>query len=203
MTDYSQFGEQAHILAWADRQTQPGSFLDLGCYDGRSYSNTAALADRGWPGICVDAAPDAAIACVERYLDRDDISVVNAAFSVAETPDAVTIHWSPGAMYSAISASKRPELDLVPIEVAKLDLVWLAERVSDLPRPLFCSIDLEGASIEALAWLLEHADPGCICVEANNPPDRAAARELLADWHEVSLWRNNSNLLFERVMVTA
>lgn len=202
MTDYSQFGEQQVILRWADAQHAKGSFLDLGCYDGETYSNTAALADRGWPGICIDASPDAVAACASRYAARDDITVICAAFTTGDRRTAV-IHWVPGTMYSSMTPSRRTDIVLVPLEVAALDLEMLAGRVADLPRPLFVSIDLEGASIDALSWLLTVTDPGCICVEANVPAERSAARELLGGWHEQRLARNNSNLIFERVAVPA
>lgn len=201
--DYSQLGEQAAILEWAAAQPQPGAFIDLGAYDGAQYSNTAALADLGWLGICIDAAPDAAAACAERYADCDDVAVILAAFAVDDTPGTVTIHWSPGAMYSAITASRRSDTVLVPIEVPRLDLEWFAERVRQLPQPLFCSIDLEGASLDALEWLLAHADPACVCIEANNPADRAAARSSLDGWLEVPLPGNHVNLLFVRTSVLA
>jgi FkbM family methyltransferase len=201
--DHSQMGEQSAILEWAAAQPQPGSFIDLGAYDGASYSNTAALGELGWSGICVDAAPDAAGACAALYAERPDVAVILAAFAVDETPGAITIHWSPGAMYSAITASRRSDTVLVPIEVPRLDLGWFAERVQQLPGPLFCSVDLEGASLDALAWLLAHADPACICIEANNPTDRDAARSSLDGWAEVPLPGNHVNLVFVRTPVLA
>lgn len=201
--DYSQLGEQAAIIEWAAAQPQPGAFVDLGAYDGEHYSNTAALAELGWPGVCVDAAPDAAGACAVRYADRDDVAVILAAFAPGAPSGTATIHWSPGAMYSAITASKRSDTVLVPIEVPLLDPASFAERIRQLPRPLFCSIDLEGASLDALTWLLEHADPACICIEANNTADRASVRSSLAAWREVPLPGNHVNLLFAREPVSA
>lgn len=200
--DYSQLGEQQLILQWAASQPSVGSFLDLGCYDGETYSNTAALADLGWSGVCVDASPDAVAACALRYADRPDVSVVCGAFTLDEAATAV-IHWVPQTMYSSLRPSRRTDITLVPIEVARLDLGLLADRVARMPRPLFCSIDLEGMSLDALSWVLSVADPGCVCVEANTPAERAAARELLGGWREQQMPRNHSNLLFARAAVAA
>jgi len=196
--DYSQLGEQAAILEWAAAQPNPGSFVDLGSYDGARYSNTAALADLGWPGICVDAAPDAIEACAARYADRLDVTVIQAAFADADAPGPVTIHWTPGRMYSANTRCERDDVSPVPIQVPRLDLEAFAARIWDLPSPLFCSVDLEGASLDALKWLLAHTDPACVCVEANNPDNRASAREWLDGWVEIPLPDNHVNLLFAR-----
>lgn len=190
----TQQNEQDAILDWAG--TKIGAFVDLGCYDGERFSTTADLADRGWSGICVDAAPDAAAACAVRYAGRDDVSVILGAFAIDE-PSMVTIHWSPAAMYSSRKANLRDDITLAPIEMAPLNLGFLAARIQTLTHPLFCSIDLEGSSLEALAWLLEFSRPDCICVEANNPDDRAEVQGWLTDgWDEIPV--SEHNLLFVR-----
>lgn len=196
--DYSQFGEQTAILQWAATQPNPGSFIDLGAYDGADYSNTACLAERGWPGVCVDASPDAVAACATRYAGRPDVTVIAAAFPADDTEGPVTIHWSPGAMYSAIRPSIRTDTLLVPIQVPRLDLGWFAQFVQDLPAPRFCSVDLEGASLDALEWLLSHAEPDCVCVEANIPADRKTLRTWMTGWTEMPLTGNHTNMIFRR-----
>lgn len=179
--DYSQAGEQAAILSWADGRH--GSFVDLGAYDGHSYSNTAALADAGWPGICIDAAPDAAEKCTSRYADREDISVVCSAFDPEPGRGPVQVWWTPDYMNTSLIEGWRD--DAVELYVDRLDLEWLVERCAELPRPLFCSIDLEGGNVSALAWVLEHITPDCVCVEANNTSTRRPILGLLDGWREV------------------
>lgn len=52
---FSQNDEERWILgAFGDR---PGRFLDIGAYDGRTFSNTRALLDRGWSGVGVEPSP--------------------------------------------------------------------------------------------------------------------------------------------------
>lgn len=197
LRDYSQSGEQEAILEWAAAQLQTGSFVDLGAYDGEQYSNTAALADLDWPGICVEAAPDAAAACSARYADRPDVDVIHAAFTL-DAAELVTVQWVAGTMYTSLSGSKRGDVVLVELEVPRLDLARFTDQIARLPAPLFCSVDLEGASLEALTWLLENTQPACICVEANNDRERQTVRGWLADeWVETPL-ANHVNLLFTR-----
>lgn len=186
-------GEREAILAWAGHRV--GSFIDFGCYDPFRFSNTGFLAERGWGGICIDAAPDAAAACAIQYADRDDITVMLGAFAVDE-PATVTIHWSPGFMYSSRQPNLRSDITLAPLDMAPLNLAALGARLEELDPPLFCSIDLEGSSLDALRWLLDVASPDCVCVEANNSDDRATVRGWLVGWDEVPV--NDHNLVLAR-----
>jgi hypothetical protein len=191
--------EEQAILAWADGRD--GSFLDLGCYDGAAYSTTAALADRGWPGLCVDAAPDAAAACALRYRDQDAVEVLLAAFDPAGSSSPALVYWTPGAMNTSLLPERRADEPGIPLLVPRLPLDWLGHRLENQPTPLFCSIDLEGGSIDALEWLLAEVDVACFCVEANNPGERARVAELLDGWTplEVNPW----NSIFARAEVSA
>ena len=56
MNDFSQWGEQTHILQYFGPRT--GRFLDLGAHDGVHLSNTRALALLGWQGVLVEADPE-------------------------------------------------------------------------------------------------------------------------------------------------
>lgn len=54
MRYYSQNGEDLVIEA-AFGGADQGFFVEVGCIDGRRFSNTLALEERGWRGICVEA----------------------------------------------------------------------------------------------------------------------------------------------------
>lgn len=61
MTDYSQNGEEAHILHYLETiGITKGHLVDLGAGDGRTMSNTRALLDRGWTGDLYDGDPKGA-----------------------------------------------------------------------------------------------------------------------------------------------
>jgi hypothetical protein len=52
---HSQSDEEKYILeAVGD---QPGRFLDIGCWDPITFSNTRALTERGWSGVMVEPSP--------------------------------------------------------------------------------------------------------------------------------------------------
>ena len=61
MKDWSQNGEQAHILHILDTiGLKTGHLVDLGAGDGRTMSNTRALLERGWTGDLYDGDPKGA-----------------------------------------------------------------------------------------------------------------------------------------------
>ncbi len=52
---YSQNDEERVILELVG--DGKGRFLDIGAFDGVMFSNTRALVERGWCGICVEPNP--------------------------------------------------------------------------------------------------------------------------------------------------
>lgn len=54
MTYYSQHGEDLIIDKLINGQ-EIGFFVEIGCIDGRRFSNTLFLEERGWHGLCVEA----------------------------------------------------------------------------------------------------------------------------------------------------
>ena len=54
---YSQSNEEQVILDYFKEFT--GAFLDIGANDGKTFSNTRALAERGWKGVLVEPSPKA------------------------------------------------------------------------------------------------------------------------------------------------
>ena len=51
---YSQNDEEKVILGWfRDKKKKVGRFLDVGAYTGLELSNTRALMEKGWSGVCV------------------------------------------------------------------------------------------------------------------------------------------------------
>lgn len=65
MDNYSQNAEQEHILKYFGDKI--GTFLDLGCNDCQTFSNTRALALRGWRGVLIDPSSKAIAKCKELY----------------------------------------------------------------------------------------------------------------------------------------
>jgi FkbM family methyltransferase len=62
---FSQNLEEQYILEYFGDHV--GTFLDLGCNDCQTFSNTRALALRGWKGVLIDPSPKAITRCKELY----------------------------------------------------------------------------------------------------------------------------------------
>jgi len=62
---YSQSSEEKYILEYFGNYV--GTFADIGCNDCLTFSNTRALALRGWKGIFVDPSPKAMERCKTLY----------------------------------------------------------------------------------------------------------------------------------------
>jgi FkbM family methyltransferase len=64
------------------RRTE-GFFVEVGAYDGESYSNTSCLADAGWAGLYIEPIEEFAEKCTLRHAANPRVSVLNCAASDA------------------------------------------------------------------------------------------------------------------------
>jgi hypothetical protein len=54
---YSQFGEDAVVMAMFRGRCSPGYYVDVGCFHPTKWSNTYAFYLRGWRGLAIDPNP--------------------------------------------------------------------------------------------------------------------------------------------------
>lgn len=60
MQSYSEHGQDIFVYETFFReQTTPGTFVDVGAYDGTTFSNTLLFERLGWQGICIEPLPSA------------------------------------------------------------------------------------------------------------------------------------------------
>lgn len=77
--NYSQNNEQEHILKYFGDYV--GTFIDVGCNDCETFSNTRALALKGWRGILIDCSPKAIEKCRKLYNGQKGIYIYDYAIS--------------------------------------------------------------------------------------------------------------------------
>jgi FkbM family methyltransferase len=84
---YSQNNEEEIILAELARmKVETGTFLDIGAWDGKGFSNTYRLAELGWKGVCVEPSPYVFPKLLENHAPHGDrITCVNAAVSAIKS----------------------------------------------------------------------------------------------------------------------
>ncbi len=82
LKDYSQNGEQAHILHYLETMgIKKGHLVDLGAGDGYTMSNTRALLDAGWTGTLVDGDPKGAKDVHKAWITRDRLRMSMSLWS--------------------------------------------------------------------------------------------------------------------------
>ena len=91
--DFSQNNEQRFILDFFKGENpKKNKFLDVGANDGKTFSNTHALALIGWNGVCVEPTNTAFLRLQKLYGDNKNIKCINAGIS--NVTDVVDIHES-------------------------------------------------------------------------------------------------------------
>lgn len=142
--DYSQSGEQALVLEHAPTS---GRFLDIGAGDGETFSNTRALAQRGWAGVAVEPAAWAFDRLVARYLPTSVLPV--CAVVTAEQTGLVQFAYSRDDHLSSIDPThvKRWQSQ-VPFAYVHAAAITLAELLDTFGAFEVVSIDVEGLSVE-------------------------------------------------------
>lgn len=156
-----------------------GFFIEVGAYDGYSFSNTWGLAEAGWKGIYFEPVIEYYKKCVKTHLKNVNISVVNLAIS--EFNGELTLQ-----LGGALTSGSKKQIDIVKnldwasgvyssnkISCACLTLDhYLSVNRSPSDIDLLV-IDVEGMEMNVLrgANLVQHK-PKMLIIEAHeNHPD--------------------------------
>lgn len=200
--DFSQFGEQQAIVDYFGLSPVEGrgSWLEVGAFDGVSYSNTRRLMLDGWPGIAVEPAPDMVVE-LRKAVAGYPVEVVEAACVAAYSDDHhSTLRWTPGQPFSSLvhNEGNVQAVRVAEITVADLCARWLGSP--GMTRPRFLSLDTEGTTLGLLALFLQQLGRqqlDLVCVEAheNVADERAVALAQLEHHGFVVLAQNQVNVL--------
>ena len=88
---------------------RPGIFVEVGAYDGESFSNTSGLADIGWEGHYIEPHPDFAQKCLHRHT-KNNVKVY--PFAIDSIPGMKTLHV--GDALTTMSDVTRNAYDSIP-----------------------------------------------------------------------------------------
>jgi FkbM family methyltransferase len=190
---YSQGGEEEVILD-TFKDTPEGRFLDLGAFDGKTLSNTLALAELGWSGVCVDASPRAFVALQETHKDRPEIKLVCAAVSTQAAP--INKFYDCPDLVSSLDEDhkkKWEENSKVPFTEMYLPTVTVADICLAFDSNFdFVNIDIEGASLHVYYQLMEMGNhPQLVCIEHDGNHIECSNRGREYGYHPVFLDGNN------------
>lgn len=183
---FTQGDEEAVILSMEGT----GRFLDIGSYDGKTFSNIRALAERGWKGVCVEPAayPFDVMVCDP----PPGATLVNAL--VSEQSGLVPFHYSRDAV-STTSQSHRDrwasQVTFTPVYVVS---VTIEDLLREFPGPYrFISIDTETTSMSLfrkLVPLLDSLEAEMVAVEHDGETPHVEG------W--ISVYRSGENEILRR-----
>lgn len=166
MINYSQNNEQEVILNYFNGFK--GTFLDLGAYDGIELSNTRALMELGWAGMCFEPHPE-----IYKRLKQNCAEfpfVLTYEFAVGISNGTFKLNANDTYYSTLIDSEKdrwKNQYKFTEVECSVVDFKTLL-RASPFPKFDFISIDCEGLDLEILRQInLDDVKCNMVCVETN------------------------------------
>lgn len=169
----SEIGQDKWVLLKMFPSVDDGVFLDVGSGHGSIGSNTKALEERGWTGICVDPFPTS----MEGRTCRVFKEVVSS--SAGQTVKFHT-HSGLGGIADTLGRWKEEAQKSPAVEMTTTTLADILAR-ADAPAFIhFLSLDIEGAELDALKGIgLNKYRFGAMAIEHN---DEEPKRTRIADY---------------------
>jgi FkbM family methyltransferase len=172
---YSQNGEDFLLSQFF--KDASGFFVEIGCIDGRRFSNTYFFELRGWKGICVEAHRD--------YIqllkaNRPNSKVIHCAVGEADEPQAVFYANARGSLSSLDpTTEERWRRDYAQyfsgfqqqiVSKRTLTTIFTEAGVSGID---ILSLDIEGYEVQALSGLdFKKFSPSVLVVESDSDEHR-------------------------------
>jgi FkbM family methyltransferase len=173
-----------------------GQFVEIGAYDGETFSNTCGLADLGWHGLYIEPMPGSFERCRTRHAGNPAITTLNLAIGAT---DATAFMVDEGPLTHIQEA---PRQDAVEVKIRRLDDV-LAEQGIKAGFDLMV-VDVEGFEQAVFAGFdLARWHPSVIVIEISEiaPQDAgkaAIAQRLRATGYRL-LFQDAINSVFTRL----
>ena len=194
MTDYSQNREQEIILNYFNNKT--GTCLDIGAYDGKTFSNVRALLEKGWNGVLIEADPENAHNC-KRNTTELEVKVLCAA--VHPSMDGITRFFSSGGDMVGTTETEHAakwskDVKFTEILAPLVSVKTVFDTFGDVFD--FISVDVEGISFELGMEIFERFKYAqMICIEHDNKADELRVMALQNGFGK-ELFYNGENIIF-------
>ena len=183
MRYYSQNGED-FLISEIFKDLPHGFFVEIGCIDGRRFSNTLSLEERGWRGVCIEAHRDY-IELLKK--NRPNSLVIHCAVGEKDE-DNVTFYANVRGSFSTLDRSQEKrwrenyQAYFTGFEeqiVAKRTISSLLDE-HGISSVDFMSLDIEGYEIEALQGLdLARHRPRLLVIESDSKEHENAMDKIL------------------------
>lgn len=192
-----------------------GTFVEVGAYDGETFSNTSGLADMGWVGLYIEPIPEYAQNCINRHA-KNKVVVANCAVGTetkilelhvggtltTSLPDQVRI-------YDEIEWAKNHHHGL-KIQVKQFPLETLLKKTSVKPGFELLVVDVEGTELDVLkSFDIDYWKPKAMIIEIEDghesfqkyPEVVARCKELrsyILEKNYVEVYKDHINTVFAR-----
>lgn len=162
--------EEIYLQHWGYKAD--GVFVEIGAYDGSSWSNTCGLADIGWTGLYIEPVEASFKRCQERHAGNL-VQVLN--YAVGNSAGEVEIHL--GGPFSTISEKAlanykrlgwwKGEGELAMVQMITLDELLATYDIA--PEFDLLVIDVEGYEWEVIrGFKIDHWRPQMVIIELHD-----------------------------------
>jgi len=152
-------------------ERRDGTFVEVGAYDGHTFSNTSCLADLGWGGLYIEPIPWAFEQCRQRHRSNPRVTALNCAIGAH---DGTVELWVAGQFSTASTAVLEHDIArgwLAPgaaerHEVPQLRLDTALRQTAIQPGFDLLVVDVEGMEESVFdGFDVDYWRPGCMIVE--------------------------------------
>lgn len=197
MNHYSQNDEQEFILKFFDGFV--GNLLEIGAFDGITFSNTRALLELGWCGDLVEPDPRNVAKLIENCAGLS-VEIIPAAVGTQFTWGRLSMDATPDRGWSSTITSRCLPGVLKPLPIR---LTVPVIEVGHLFQPQsfeFISIDAEGMDFEIVRAIPFEGLKACrlLCIEPHNLQEREEMRKWLLAAGFKTVHETPENLLVAR-----
>lgn len=166
---YSQNNEETRIVEYFGGDI--GQFLDIGAYDGKTFSNTLRLVELGWSGICIEPSPGPFKLLQDLHHANQKIQCVNAA--ITPVSGMVDFWDSNGDAISTTDANHKARWEKgskVKYQQIKVPSMSAKEVLDKFGKIYDCvNIDTEGTNLLTLqAFMVAGLRFKLLCIEHDN-----------------------------------
>lgn len=169
----SQYGEHEAILKhFEGRDPATLRFLDIGAFDGITFSNTRPLADLGWAGVCVEPSPPAFCWLMKNYEGNDRVQLMNVALMPlsSDLQALTTLHCNTSDCFSAdmmstVDEAHRAKFPAHPFRDIWVNTIGWQKLIECVGAAWvnFVNIDVEG--LNGAVFEEMPLQPDMLCVE--------------------------------------
>ncbi len=197
---YSQHGED-YLLDLMYKDLKNGFFVEVGCIDGRLFSNTLYFEEKGWTGMCVEAHPDY-VELIKR--NRPKSIVCHCAVGEKDEDDVIFYANRRGSLSTLDpTQEERWRRDFAPYfhgfeekKVSKRTLTSLF-REHGIKNIDILSVDIEGYEVQALRGLdFAQYRPAVIVVETDGASQEKDQDEILLPHGYIKAGRLAGNIFY-------